>query len=362
MITAHYQSWSQLPLLAVLLLAVTSARTEELPSEIRLGSGGLASLERPFGTGLLGWVGERRMIEAEFARDPVKITWRVIKGAGPGVNEAFANRQIDVALYGDFSAIIGRAAGIDTVMLMNAGRGSASYLTVPIRSTAKSITDLVGKRIGIHRGRPFELAFANLIAANGLKYSDFRIFNLTPQDGLSALATDAIDALYGTDGPLAEANRTGRNLWSTTQADPHWSFTAEIFAAGEFVRNHPSTTQRLVNVLVKAASEASNEANREAYLDYLVRAGQTPEAIQRDWAGIALIERNNPLLDPYLREHYRRAARFAKDHGLIRREVPELEAWFEPRFLDTALANLGLTAYWSVVDAEGANFRQRLPQ
>jgi sulfonate transport system substrate-binding protein len=352
----------RLLLIPVLALLGAAIQAEELPAEIRLGSGGLASLERPYGTGLLGWVGEKRLIEAEFAHDPVKISWQVIKGAGPGVNEAFANRQIDVALYGDFSAIIGRAAGIETTILLGAGRGSASYLTVPTGSTAKSITDLVGKRIGIHKGRPFELAFANLIAANGLKYTDFRIFNLTPQDGLSALSAGSIDALYGTDGPLAEISHSGRNIWSTTEADPHWSFTAEIFAATDFVRKYPAATQRLVNVLVKAAAEVSKEQNRDAYLDFFARAGSTPDVVRRHWAGIALIERNNPLLDPFLREHYRRAAAFAKDRGLIRREVPDLDGWFEPRFLTTALTTLGLASHWPSVAADGANFRHRLPQ
>jgi sulfonate transport system substrate-binding protein len=341
---------------------VIPLRAEELPSEIRLGSGGLASLDRPYGTGLLGWAGEHKLIEAEFAKDPVKITWEVIKGAGPGVNEAFANHAVDIALYGDFSAIIGRAAGIETTVLLSAGRGSASYLTVPPASAAKGIADLKGQRIGIHKGRPFELAFAELVASAGLKYTDFRIFNLTPQDGLSALAAGSIDALYGTDGPIAEANHTGRIVWSTADADPHWSFTAEIFAASDFAHRYPAATQRIVSVLVKAAAEVSEEANRDAYLDFFSRAGSTRDAVQRDWQGIALIERNNPLIDPYLREHYRRASAFAKERGLIRREVPDLEAWFDPRFLDHALAELKLTDHWTPIAADGANFRHRLPR
>jgi sulfonate transport system substrate-binding protein len=344
----------------VLGLLLPSLSAAELPREIRLGSGGLATLDRPYGTGLLGWVGEHRLIEAEFAKDPIAISWQVIKGAGPGVNEAFANHAIDLALYGDFSAIIGRAGGIETTVLLSAGRGSTSYLSVPKNSTATSITDLVGKRIGIHKGRPFELAFAELLASAKLKYSDFRIFNLTPQDGLAALSAGSIDALYGTDGPLAEINGTGRTIWGTTNADPHASFTAEIFAASDFVKRYPEVTQRLVNVLVKAAADVSDERQREAYLDFFARAGSSPAVVQRDWAGIALIERNNPLIDPYLREHYRRASAFAKAQGLIRREVPDLDGWFNPTFLDRALDELKLRDHWTPVSADGANFRHRL--
>ena len=349
----------RLVLLALLLLPVLHA--EDLPAEIRLGSGGLATPDRPYGTGLLGWVGERKLLEQEFAQDPVKITWHVIKGAGPGVNEAFGNRRIDVALYGDFSAIIGRAGGLRTTILLNAGRGSASYLSVPKGSDITTVEGLRGKRVGLHRGRPFELAFAELLHQHGLDYRDIRLFNLTPQDGLNALATGAIDALFGTDGPVAELNGTGTTLWSTAEADPHWSFTAEIFAATEFVERHPATVQRIVNVLVKAAREASDEAHRQEYLDFYARAGSTPAVIQRDWRGIALIERTNPLLDPFLREHYRRAAAFAKEQNLIRREVPDLDTWFDDRFLKAALTAQGLEQHWTPVAADGANFRHRLP-
>ena len=346
--------------LTVVAGALGHLAAADLPSEIRLGSGGLATIDRPYGTALLGWVGEHKLLEAEFAKDPVKISWQVIKGAGPGVNEAFANHAVDFALYGDFSAIIGRAAGIETTILLDAGRGSASYLTVPTGSTARSISDLVGKRIGIHRGRPFELAFAELLAGAHLTYADFRIFNLTPQDGLAALTTGSIDALYGTDGPLAEIKGSGRSIWSTIDADPHTSFTAEIFGASDFVKRYPEATQRVVNVLVKAASEISVEANREAYLDFFARAGSSADVVHRDWSGIALIERNNPLIDPFLREHYRRAAVFAKEHNLIRNEVPDLDGWFDARFLIQALTILKLEQHWTPIAADGANFRHRL--
>ena len=347
--------------LLVLLLSATLLAAADLPSEIRFGSGGLASPDRPYGTGLLGWVGERKLLEQEFANDPVKITWHVIKGAGPGVNEAFGNGSVDIALYGDFSAIIGRAGGIRTTILLNAGRGSASYLSVPPDSTVTRVEDLKGKRIGLHRGRPFELAFAELIHQHGLRYADFRIFNLSPQDGLNALATHNIEALFGTDGPLAETNGTGKILWSTAEADPHWSFTAEIFGATDFVERYPAAVQRIVTVLVKAAAEASDEAHRAAYLDFYARAGSSTAAVQRDWRGIALKERTNPLLDPFLREHYRRAAAFAKAQNLIRREVPDLDGWFADRFVTQAIKDLRLETQWVPVVADGSNFRHRLP-
>jgi hypothetical protein len=83
--------------------------------------------------------------------------------------------------------------------------------------------------------------------------------------------------------------------------------------------------------------------------------------VRRDWKGIALIERTNPLLDPFLREHYRRAAAFARSQNLIRRDVPDLDGWFDGRFLNRALADQGLAGRWTPVAADGSNFRHRLP-
>jgi sulfonate transport system substrate-binding protein len=74
------------------------------------------------------------------------------------------------------------------------GAATTTHLVVPAGSTARTLADLKGKRIALHRGRPWEITFARLVAEQGLKLSDFRIANLNPGAGAAAIAAGDVDA------------------------------------------------------------------------------------------------------------------------------------------------------------------------
>ncbi|STV79480.1 alkanesulfonates-binding protein [Klebsiella michiganensis] len=53
-----------------------------------------------------------------FKPQGVEVQWQFFKGAGPAVNEALANRQLDFVYLGDLAAIIGKANGLPTRLLL----------------------------------------------------------------------------------------------------------------------------------------------------------------------------------------------------------------------------------------------------
>jgi sulfonate transport system substrate-binding protein len=82
----------------------------------------------------------RHQLEEVFKPQGVEVQWQFFKGAGPAVNEALANRQLDFVYLGDLAAIIGKANGLPTRLLLGS-RGSESYLAVT-------------KASGLNAGRP----------------------------------------------------------------------------------------------------------------------------------------------------------------------------------------------------------------
>ncbi|MFW1786618.1 ABC transporter substrate-binding protein, partial [Acinetobacter nosocomialis] len=76
------------------------------------------------------------------------------------------------------------------------GIGNNVYLVVPPDSPVKSIEDLKGKKIALHRGRPWEINFGQLIQSKGLTLKDFQIVNLNPQAGAAALSAKSVDAFF----------------------------------------------------------------------------------------------------------------------------------------------------------------------
>ena len=228
---------------------------EDLPRSVRIASITTYVDGKALAAGAPNVVVAQGWLEAELGKRSIRLEWVPVSEAnvGPLINEAFAARRIDFAAYGDLPGIILNAAGISTRVVVPSGRGSDTYLVVPVGSTANSIVDLKGKRIAVHRGRPWELPFVKLIDANGLNYADFKIYNANPQTGASALAAGAVDAVFSPSGYQLEDKGIGRILWSSKGAPLDWKYRAELWGADEFLRRYPAIAQLVATSYVKAA-------------------------------------------------------------------------------------------------------------
>lgn len=108
-------------LLHLTLLGVNDARADDV-RVIRIGvaTGGVGS--PPWtGRGIIGIVNAQELLEKEFAPDHIKVEWYFFKGAGPAVNEAIVNHQLDLAWQGDLPSTVHRAAGVKTRIILGSG-------------------------------------------------------------------------------------------------------------------------------------------------------------------------------------------------------------------------------------------------
>ena len=289
-----------------------------------------------------------RWLQDELKKHGVALEWYPVPTSvgGPAFNEALAKGAIDFASYGDFPAIIARSGGIDIKLIVPSGRGMNSYLVVPVDSPAQSIEDLKGKRVSIHRGRPLELTFNQLVQSKNLKYNDFKLLNVASHAGASALAAGNIDALFtGSDAYLLQDKGVGRIIWSSKGTD--WKWRAELFVRREFAEKYPEITQIVANAYVRAGHWSAQEENRDTVIDLGTRIGTPRNVVERDFTdeSVDWKDRWSPLFDAYAIDHYRDAIAFTREQNLIRREFP-VEDLFERRFLETALKQLRLESYW----------------
>ncbi len=217
---------------------------------------------------------EARQIELEWVPAPHA-------SVAATINEGFANGRIDFASYGDLPSLIANAAGVQTKLMVPSGRGTDTHLIVPVDSPARSIEDLKGKRIALHRGRPWELPFQRLLASKGLKYEDFQILNLNPEAGTAAIVGKKVDAMYTmSDAYLLEERGAAKIIWSTADAPPDWKVRAELWGSGAFIEARPELTELVTRAFVRAAHFASREENRARVVE-LGTASGTPESVVR---------------------------------------------------------------------------------
>ncbi|GHD63946.1 PhnD/SsuA/transferrin family substrate-binding protein [Jeongeupia chitinilytica] len=335
---------------ALLALLPALASAADAVREVRISTISYATGGKTSYSGVSGLIAQQGDLEKALAKRGVKLTWVPVSTAavGPQINEAFANRRIDFAGYGDLPSVIANASGIRTKLLVPGGT-STTYLVVPANSTARSITDLKGKRIALHRGRPWEFPFLQLAQANRLGQNDFKLVNLNPQAGAAALSSGSVDAFFTlSDAWLLVDKGVGKIIWNSKQSPESWQMRAELWGASEFVAANPAISQLVVDAYVKAAHWASLEQNRDAYLRLQSASGLPESVLRRDYDGDATAwkQRASPLFTDALAAHYRDVARYAKGAKLTGSDV-DMPATFEPRFVDAALKSLGLTQFWT---------------
>lgn len=292
-------------------------------------------------------------IEQEFSRDNIKVEWFFFKGAGPAVNEALANKQLDFAFQGDLPAIVAKAAGIKTKLILATGVRSNIYLAVPPDSPIQSVKDLRGKRVAIFKGTNAQLPINRLLEAHGLAEKDLRALNLDTAAGKAALATKDIDALFGgLDLISLRLNGTARIVYSSKGDSPIFTRQGHLLVTEEFATTHPALTQRVAKAVVQTARWASDDLNRDEVFRIWARTGFPYEVWKEDYDGEPLRVRFNPQFDPFLVARYKDAVEQAYKFKLTRSRF-NVDDWIDTRFLKAALSELKLETYWPVYQANG---------
>jgi sulfonate transport system substrate-binding protein len=351
----------------LLLLAACSGQgAKHADKLVRIIVGGTDVKGRFAPSGLSGAVASDGWLESQLAKSGFKLRFVDMPHAigGPMINESFVNKSVEFAYYGDLPAVIGASGGAPIRLVMPFNGGTNAYLLVAPNSPAKSIADLRGKRIALHRGRPWEAVFARLIESQGLTVADFKIMNVNPSAGAAALAAGKVDAFVG---PIADANRlteqgAGRILWSTKTAPKAWASRTELFGRSDFVDANPEAARLVAAAYVRAAQWASRPENRDAYIKSI--SLETPErAIRADLEGSGDWKtRFSPLSSEDIAEHYRAIIDYAAATGLIAHK-PNIAPLIDTSLVAPAVQLAGAGGYWAAgstqVAQSGAGTQRR---
>ncbi|WP_312081030.1 ABC transporter substrate-binding protein [Acinetobacter schindleri] len=320
------------------------------PKEIRISVSSAGEGGRPkVGGGFIASAHARGVLEKEFKKDGIKVTWLFFPGAGPATNEALANGKVDFASQGDLPSIVGRASGLKTKLLFGAGRLGPVYFVVPSDSSAKSLADLKGKKIANFKGTNGQLVLTRLFKSQNLNEKDFRVINQDTYSSRTAIATGDIDGTIVTPWSL-EARGVAKRL--LTSKDPKVSALSAFWVSEAFEKQYPDVVQRVVTTLIKQAHWSSQEANRNEQYKLWAQSGIPYIDYKKDWDGWNLKKRINPLIDEFHVSQYTDAVKTSKEARLIRRDV-DVKTWYEPKYLNKALKDLKLENYWQPLNANG---------
>lgn len=338
----------------------SQARAAGKPATIRIGFSNAGSGGRPLpSSGYSANAVFRGDIEQEFAADGIKIEWKYFVGAGPALNESFANGLVDFAFsHGDLPLLVGRSTGLKHKLILSASRGGDVYFIGPANTSAKSPLDLKGKTLSVQKGTAGQLTLYRLLEKYGITEpeKEFRIISQISDDRRASLATGAIAGCIDTPFGL-EARGVAKRIVEVFD-DPQINSPGSIWVGEAFEAQYGDIVQRVVNRLVKAAHWSTLEANRETMYQWWTRSGSNAYIDNKQsWGRVKdLRNRINPMLDDYHVGSLEKAIGEAKKYRLLRRDV-KVDGWIERKYLNNALAELKLENYWPLQDATGKFIR-----
>ena len=339
---------------STLLPTLQTFAAEAKPTVIRLSTPYVGTGNRPVGysnyystTQTLG------LIEKEFQKDGIKIQWNNFKGAGPAINESFANGLVDITWIGDLPALIGKASRLDTKLIAFAGTDDNAYLVVPPGSTAKSFADLKGKRIGFFKGTNLHLSIISTIKRQGFTEKDFRFVNTDGPVGYAALASGDLDAIWSNQTIFPVVDRgVAKVIYSTKQEPVVNRLSGYVLVNSKFEQKYPETVQRVVNVLVKQAAWDSNPANKAELFKLWSKSGLPYTNFVKANTGVDLKRHSAPIFDGYNISLVKQKLKAGQDLKLIRGNI-DVDKWLEPKYVNNALKTQNLQNFWTPLNASG---------
>jgi len=340
--------------LIVSLLTTRSALADK-PSVIRIAYPGIGIGNRPaVGGSSTAVLHLRGMLEEEFKADGIQVKWSFLRGAGPAVNEAYANGLVDFSLLGDLPSIIGKSGGLKTKILAATAIRGSTYIAVPADSSIQNIKDLKGKKVAMFKGTNIQLAINKILRKNGLTERDVRFINMDTATAKAALVTKDIDAAFGGSDWLSLRDRgTARIIYNSRDDDPRFLRHCTFIGSQDFIEKYPDITKRVVKNLVLAAKWISDQdATPTPVFQLYTKSGVAFSNYKEDLASQSIKVTASPLLDAYISSTYKTNIQEAKRFGLIKNDV-DFDSWVDSRFLEQVLKELNLQSYWKPIDPSG---------
>jgi sulfonate transport system substrate-binding protein len=341
------------------MVGANTTAAAEAKTVIRIAVPDISAGPKPAGGGVVDVIYANGLLDRALAKDNVEVRWTFFKGAGPAVNEAFANHQIDFAFLGDLAGVIGRANGLDTRLVAALARNVNGFLAVVPGEGITDLHALKGKQVAVFRGTALQLSFDSVLASEGLSERDFRVVNLDINAAAAALAARRIDAVWSGAGVFVLRDKGLAEVpVSTQQRNGVGTLKAGLVASADFLNAHPELSEKVVRTVVQASQWLSDKKNLDAYLALEQSQANVPPVVWRsELAASDPAVAFSPLLDGDFVDGFKRDVQTAKQQGLIRRPF-DVDQWVDRRYLESALRDLGLTTHWQAYRAFGQADKQ----
>lgn len=289
-------------------------------------------------TGLVGIAKDQGYFEEELAKVNAKVEIIPFTGAGPAINAALASKSLDAGAIGDVPALVGKASGIDTVMVAGGLADAPTYVVAQPGKGYKSLKDLKGKKVATQIGAYMQRVLYLMLEDNGLKIEDVQFVNMTAKDAVNALAAKTVDAIVvsATQAQTLASKGLGE-LLDSTEGHREWlNSTATIFNTS-YAKENPEVVKAFIKGLLRAREYA--QAKPSDLRDLQIKAGTPEKVIDLVYPDLKNYS-TQVEADKEVISNLKSVAQFLKDNKLAD-SVVDIDAWYDPSFYNAAQKESG---------------------
>jgi sulfonate transport system substrate-binding protein len=256
--------------------------------------------------------------EEELAKVGYKPVYQGFAQAGPAINEAFAGKSIDIAVYGDMPIITANSNGINLKIIATVNSEYSYGVLIGSNSGISSVADLKGKKVAVGFGTVPYKYFVELLQKSGLKISDVEVVN-TSSDGPTMLSSNQVDAVVSAASAVYsyESRGIGKVL-TTTKDTPDISGLVAVAVRDDFLKENREAAVAFVKALNRAYEFAKSSSDK-AY-ENLVNSS-TPLEIQKLVYTDTSFSLFNPKISDETVKKLNSMETFQKSNQLITKDV-----------------------------------------
>ncbi|KAF1043551.1 MAG: putative aliphatic sulfonates-binding protein [Herbaspirillum frisingense] len=145
-----------------------------------------------------------------------------------------------------------------------------------------TLADLKGKRIGYTVGTGSEIYIATLLKKAGLSRNDVTLINLRPQDMVSALSTNSIDAYNTWEPHISNGKKALGDKVRELDTKGVYAETFNLVVTEDYLAKHGKTLSNFLKAVLEA--EQYLKANREESIALIAQAtGMKQEELAEIW-------------------------------------------------------------------------------
>jgi sulfonate transport system substrate-binding protein len=188
---------------------------------------------------------DKGLLEKEFAKDGIKITW--VQSAGSNKALEFLNASsIDFGSTAGSAALVAKINGNPIKSIYVYSRPEWTALVAGKGTGIEKIADLKGKRVAVTRGTDPHIFLVRALQSVGLSDKDITPVLLQHADGKAALARGDVQAWAGLDPMMASAElEDSAKLFYRNKDANTWGI---LNVREDFLKSNPQIVQRVLKV------------------------------------------------------------------------------------------------------------------